>query len=101
MKGISPSIAWMQFLDYTRIFHLIILGAGLIIVYFGFKGYLRTGNSSLLFLAIGFSFVALGSSLAGLYFEIWNYDILTADAIEAGLAALGFSFIVYSLVRRT
>ena len=68
------------------------------IVYYSYRGYGRTGNKSLLYLAIGFVFIAQGSAAAGLLFEILNYNLETVETIEAGFRLVGFGVIVYSII---
>lgn len=85
-------------LDVLRVLQVAILILGLVVVYYASKGYRKTKSKSLLFLALGFVFVAIGAAIAGLLFEYLHYDLTTVAAIEAGAEVIGFSFIVYSIV---
>ncbi|MDH2899390.1 MAG: hypothetical protein PXY39_00290 [archaeon] len=85
-------------LDILRGLQSVVLILGLIVVYYASKGYRKTKSKSLLFLALGFVFVAVGAALAGLFFEFLNYDLTSVAAIEAGAEVVGFSLIVYSIV---
>ena len=84
--------------DLFRAIQVAILIVGLIIVFYSYRGYKRTNNKSLLYLAIGFVFIALGSAAAGLLSEILNYDLETVETIEAGLRLVGILMIVYSII---
>jgi hypothetical protein len=85
-------------LDILRALQITVLVLGLVVVYYASKGYRKTKSKSLLFLALGFVFVAVGAVLAGLFFEFLNYDLASVGAIEAAAEVIGFSLIVYSIV---
>jgi len=85
-------------LDLLRVFQIAILILGVIVIYYSQKGYRKTKSKSLLFLAFGFVFVTIGAALAGLLFELLNYDLTIVETIEAGAEVVGFSLIVYSIV---
>ena len=85
-------------LDVLRALQIVVLILGLVVVYYASKGFRKTKSKSLLFLALGFVFVAVGAALAGLFFEFLNYDLTSVAAIEASAEVVGFSLIVYSIV---
>lgn len=84
--------------DIYRIIQSVIILVGLVIVYYSYRGYKRTGNRSLLYLALGFTFVAIGSVAAGLLFEFLNYNLITVETIEAATRLAGFILIIYSIL---
>lgn len=84
-------------IDFLRIAQLLILLFGGIVVYYASKGYGRTKSKSLLLLAVGFTFVAIGAGLAGILFELMDIDLITVETIQAASQAVGFFIIVYSL----
>lgn len=84
--------------DLFRAIQVAIFIVGIVIVYYSYRGYRRTGNKSLLYLSIGFVFIALGSAAAGLLFELLNYNLETVEIIEAGFRLAGFLLIVYSII---
>jgi hypothetical protein len=89
----------MEFtLDILRVFQIAILILGAVVVYYSQKGYRKTRSKSLLFLALGFTFVTIGAALAGLFFEFFNFDLTVVETIEAAAEVIGFSLIVYSIV---
>ena len=73
---------------------------GLMITYFSYKAYRRTGARPLGLLAFGFALVTLGSMLAGVFDLGLSLQREYAIIAETGLMALGFGVIVYSLYAR-
>jgi hypothetical protein len=57
----------------------------------------RTGWTGLVYLAVGFGVVTLGSLLAGIADQVFGIAIREALLVESALTALGFAVIVYSL----
>ena len=84
--------------DLYRIMQIAIVITGLVIVYYSYRGYRRTRNKSLLFLALGFIFVAIGSAVSGLLFELLNYDFIVVETIQSATRLVGFLLIVYSII---
>jgi hypothetical protein len=88
-------------LDVLRLFQIVIVVLGVVVVYYSSKGYRKTKNKSLLFLALGFVFVTIGAITAGLLFEFLNFDLFTVETVEAGSEVVGFLLIVYSILGTT
>ncbi len=88
-----------QSVDLLRIFQLAIVTLGVIVIYYGSKSYLRTKSTSMLFLTIGFVFVAVGAIVAGVLFELMHFDIVAVETVQAASQTFGFLLIVYSLIR--
>lgn len=78
----------------------VTLVLGLMITYFSYKAYRRTGARPLGLLAFGFALVTLGSMLAGVFDLGLSLQREYAIIAETGLMALGFGVIVYSLYAR-
>lgn len=76
---------------------LIVVGLGLIIAYQAFRSYRRGNGKPMLYLAIGFVFISVGSVIEGLLFELDIVSIYQAGAIQAIIAAIGMIFVLYSL----
>lgn len=74
---------------------IVILGA--LIVYLSGRAFLRNGSRSMLFLAIGFALITIGSVLAGVLFEFLGYTLLEVVTIEASVMLAGFISIIYSI----
>ena len=84
--------------DLYRVIQIAIVITGLVIVYYSYRGYRRTGSRSLLFLALGFVFVAIGSAVSGLLFELLNYDLIQVEIVQSSTRLVDFLLIVYSIV---
>lgn len=87
----------MDLIDFLRVAQLLILLFGGIVVYYASKSYRRTRSKSMLLLAVGFTIVAIGAGLAGILFELLNFDLIAVETIQAVSQAIGFFIIVYSL----
>lgn len=88
----------MLVFDLFRIVQACIAVAGVVVVYYAYRGYNKTGSRSLLFLALGFVFVTIGSVAAGLLFELLNFDLTSVITIESTSELIGFLFIIYSII---
>jgi hypothetical protein len=84
--------------DTLSALQIVIVLLGIIIIYYASRGYRKTNNKSLLFLALGFLFVTAGAVAAGLLFQFLSFDIYDVEAIQAASEVIGFSLIVYSIV---
>ncbi len=85
-------------IDVLRVFQSAIVILGAVVVYFSSKSFRRTKSKSMLFLAVGFAFVTAGAVVAGLLFELLNYDIVAVETIQAISQTVGFILIVYSIL---
>lgn len=85
-------------LELLRIAQGLVLAFGGIIVVTALRGYSRQGSTSMLFLAIGFACVTFGAVIAGLLFEMANYDLILVTTVQAMFQAFGSFVIVLSLV---
>ena len=88
----------MIIFDLFRIVQACIAVAGVVVVYYAYRGFSKTGSRSLFFLAIGFVFVTIGSVMAGLLFELLNFDLTSVITIESTSELVGFLFIIYSII---
>ena len=78
----------------------LILVVGGVVTYLAFSAYRRTYDRSLGFLAVGFGFIVIGVSLAGITFELLNVSLGVGILIESLFVLLGLSTIAYSLRAR-
>jgi branched-subunit amino acid ABC-type transport system permease component len=85
-------------IDLLRVFQSAIVILGAIVVYFSSKSFRRNKSKSMLFLAIGFAFVTAGAVVAGLLFELLQFDIVAVETIQAVSQTVGFILIVYSIL---
>ena len=69
----------------------VVLLLGSAIALLAFLAYRRTGERLMLFLSVGFLFLAVGSFAEGLLFEILALDLATVHIVESAfvLAGLG------------
>jgi hypothetical protein len=75
----------------------VTLVLGCLITYLAAKAARRTSADGLLYLAVGFGVVTLGSLLAGVADQFLQVASGTALVVEAGLTAVGFAIITLSL----
>lgn len=73
----------------------LVLGG--LITYFSLKAYLRTHESALRALTIGFGIVTLGSLFGGVLDQFLPVDQNLALVVESAFIAIGFAVILYSL----
>jgi len=84
----------IEILRVVRIVTLILAG---IVAYLAAKSYRRGGGRIMLYLSLGFSLIALGALLSGVFFEFFAFQIEESYAVESVLIALGLAVIVYSV----
>ncbi|AUX09514.1 hypothetical protein AArcSl_1888 [Halalkaliarchaeum desulfuricum] len=76
---------------------LVVIALGLLIAGQAYRSYRRGNGQPMLFVAIGFTFISLGSVLEGIFFELDLLTIYQASAIQTGIVAVGMLFVFYSL----
>lgn len=76
---------------------LVVVALGMLIAYQAFRSYRRGNGVPMLYLAIGFVFISVGSVIEGLLFELGVVSLYQAGAIQAVIAAIGMLFVLYSL----
>lgn len=76
---------------------LVTLTLGLIITYQAYRGYRRSGDRPLQYVAIGFLFISVGLVIEGLTYELGLLSLYTASAVQSVIAATGMLFVLYSL----
>lgn len=87
----------VEVLTVLRIIKVTVVILGALIVYLSGRAFLRNGSRSMLFLAIGFALITMGSVLAGVLFEFLGYTLLEVVTIEASVMLAGFISIIYSI----
>lgn len=91
----SPVGIEIQFV--LAVIRTLILLVGGVVTYLAFSAYQRTSDRSLMFLAVGFGFIVVGVTLAGVSFEILNVPLDVGVLIESLFVLLGLSTVAYSL----
>ena len=93
MSGIDP-IWWLRAAEG------IVLVVGAAIAYASLRAYTRSHDVALILLGAGFIVVTVAAALAGVIYEVTTHDLLTAWTVSATLDCIGFTLILYSIVRR-
>mgnify|MGYP003310949857 FL=1 len=70
---------------------------GLLLAYLSIKAYRTSHTKTMLFLAIGFGIITVGSVLAGLSFEFLGFSLLQVNIVESLMILVGFIMIMYSI----
>ncbi|WP_336000550.1 DUF7521 family protein [Halorientalis halophila] len=76
---------------------LITVGLGLLITYQAYKGYSVHDSQPMLYVAIGFLFISVGSVIEGVLFDLVGLSIFLAGTIQTAIVACGMLVILYSL----
>ena len=76
---------------------LITVGLGLLISYQAYRGYSAHGSEPMLYVAIGFLFISVGSVIEGVLFDVFELSIFLSGTIQTALVAAGMLVILYSL----
>ena len=83
-----------EILRIVRILTLLLAG---IVAYLAAKSYRRGGGRIMLYLSLGFSLIALGALLSGVFFEFFAFRIEDSYIVESILVAAGLAVLVYSI----
>jgi len=67
---------------------LITVGLGLLITYKAYKGYRTYGSEPMLYVAIGFLFISVGSVIEGVLFRCGGLSMFLSGTIQTGIVAL-------------
>lgn len=79
---------------------LVTVGLGLLITKQAYRGYRAYGSEPMLYVAVGFLFISVGSVIEGLLFDVVGLSIFLAGTIQTSLVAIGMLVILYSLYGR-
>lgn len=79
---------------------LVTVGLGLLITYQAYRGYRTYGTGPMLYVAIGFLFISIGSVIEGILFDVVGLSIFLAGTIQTAIVAVGMLVILYSLYGR-
>lgn len=74
---------------------------GLLIAVTAYRGYQRSGNESMLYLAIGFAIISVGAVVEGIFFDVLHFSIFWAGTVQTIIVAVGMLVILYSLYGRS
>ncbi|SFG95790.1 hypothetical protein SAMN04488063_3413 [Halopelagius inordinatus] len=77
----------------------LVLALGILITYYSFEAYRRTGTYYMRNAAIGFGIITLGVFIEGVLFEFGGLDLALVHIIESVAIGLGFIVLLISLRR--
>ena len=75
----------------------VVVLLGLFIAFKGLRAYHREDNSRMLFVALGFMFVSVGSVLEGVFYDVLHFSVFVAGMVQTTFVAAGMTLILYSL----
>lgn len=78
---------------------LVVLTLGILITYYSFEAYRRTGTYYMRNAAIGFAIITLGVFIEGVLFEFGGLDLAVVHIIESVAIGIGFLVLLISLRR--
>lgn len=93
---IAPEIGTIWFVSLVKTVILLLGGFVTVMAYRAFR---RTGDRALVYLAIGFGLVTIGTFLAGAVYHL-GLTLAEGILIESVLVLVGFAVIAYSLYYR-
>jgi hypothetical protein len=70
---------------------------GLAIAVTAYRGYHRHGSWPMLYLAVGFAIISVGSVVEGVLFDVAGLPLEDAGAIQTVIVAAGMLVVLYSL----
>ena len=70
---------------------------GLLIAGTAYRGYRRSGEESMLYLAVGFAIISVGAVVEGIFFDVLDFSIFWAGTVQTSIVAVGMLVILYSL----
>lgn len=73
---------------------------GLLIAGQAYRGYRRHRSWPMLYLAVGFAVISVGTAVEGILYELLNVDIQTASAVQSAFVIVGMLVVLYSLYAR-
>jgi hypothetical protein len=82
------------FATATKVIALVL---GAFIVYLAYVGYRRNTSKPLLYAALGFAFITLGTIIEGILYVALGVELLAATAAGTVVTILGFITVIYSI----
>lgn len=76
---------------------VIALLLGLLIAGQAYRGYRRHRSWPMLYLAVGFAVISVGTAVEGILYELMGVPIQTASAVQTAFVTLGMLVVLYSL----
>ncbi|GAB3317268.1 DUF7521 family protein [Haloplanus salinarum] len=79
---------------------LITLVLSLVVAYLAYHGYRRNESAPMLYVAVGFVFIGVGTICEGLIYRLFGTSLQSAAIMQALIVSSGLLFILASLTRR-
>lgn len=76
---------------------VVVMLLGFVVAYKAYGGYRRHGSTAMLYLAVGFALISVGTAIEGVLFEAFGVDIYLAGTVQTLVAAVGMLAVLYSL----
>lgn len=76
---------------------LITVLLGFVVAATAFRSYRRYRSEPMLYLAIGFAIITLGSVIEGILFDVLQFSIYWAGTVQTTVVAIGMLVVLYSL----
>ena len=76
---------------------IVALLLGLLIAAQAYRGYRRNDSWPMLYLAVGFAIISVGTAVEGVLYEILGTPIQTASAVQSVIVTLGMLVVLYSI----
>ncbi len=89
---INPTFFW-----FATVVKVIALALGTFVVYLAYKGYRRNSSKPLLYVALGFVLITIGTVIEGILYVIAGSDLLFATGTGTTVTVIGFLSIIYSI----
>ena len=74
---------------------------GLLIAAQAYRGYRRHRSWPMLYLAVGFAVISVGTAVEGVLYELMDVRFETASAIQTVFVTVGMLVVLYSLYARS
>ncbi|WP_049972725.1 DUF7521 family protein [Haladaptatus cibarius] len=79
---------------------IVVAILGLLIAFQSYRAYARYDSSPMLYLALGFSLISIGSVIEGVLYEVVKLSLFYAGMVQSIVVALGMVAVLYSLYGR-
>lgn len=76
---------------------LITMVLGFLIAHQAYRGYRVHGSKPMLYVAIGFVIISIGSVIEGILFDVVGLELFIAGTVQTIIVAIGMVVILYSL----
>ena len=74
-----------------------VLVLGVAIAALAVLAYRQTRDRSMLYLGVGFTFIAFGSFIEGVLFELLDWNLMTVQTVESGFVLAGLAALAVTL----